>query len=96
MDRKSWLDDETQTPLIDTYAQQLSSFIDALADGKVDETEVRAQEERVVALMKEVEPQLDDTMHAGVTQLLCELTAYNMMQMLQTMHAARPKTQFQG
>ena len=96
MVRNSWLDDETQTPLIDTYAQQLSSFIDALADGKVDEAEVRAQEERVVALMKEVEPQLDDTMHAGVTQLLCELTAYNMMQMLQTMHAARPKTQFQG
>ncbi len=96
MDRKSWLDDETQTPLIDTYAQQLSSFIDALADGKVDEAEVRAQEERVVALMKEVEPQLDDKVHASVTQLLCELTAYNMMQMLQSMHAARPKTQFQG
>ncbi len=96
MDRKSWLDDEAQTPLIDTYAQQLSCFIDALADGKVDEAEVRAQEERVVALMKEVEPQLDDKVHASVTQLLCELTAYNMMQMLQTMHAARPKTQFQG
>lgn len=96
MDRKSWLDDETQTPLIDKYAQQLSSFIDALADGKVDEAEVRAQEERVVALMKEVEPQLDDKVHASVTQLLCELTAYNMMQMLQSMHAARPKTQFQG
>ena len=96
MDRKSWLDDETQTPLIDTYAQQLSSFIDALADGKVDEAEVRAQEERVVALMKEVEPQLDDKVHASMTQLLCELTAYNMMQMLQSMHAARPKTQFQG
>jgi hypothetical protein len=96
MDRKSWLDDETQTPLIDTYAKQLGSFIDAMADGKVDEMEVRSQEERVVALMKEVEPQLDDKTHASVTQLLCELTAYNMMQMLQSMHAARPKTQFQG
>ena len=96
MARKGWLDDETQTPLIDAYAKQLGSFIDALADGKVDEAEVRAQEERVVALMKEVEPQLDDKMHASVTQLLCELTAYNMMQTLQSMHAARPKTQFQG
>jgi hypothetical protein len=96
MARQSWLDDETQTPLIDDYARQLSSFLDAMADGRIDEDEVQAQEQRVVKLLKEVEPQLDDGLHAKVTQLLCELSAYSTMQILHELHAARPKTQFRG
>ena len=96
MGRQSWLDEQTQSPLIDDYVQQLGSFIDAMADGQVDEAEVQAQEERVVAPMKEIEPQLDDKTHAGVTKLLCEPSAYNLMQTLQAMHTALPATQFEG
>jgi flagellin-specific chaperone FliS len=96
MPRQSWLDDETQMPLIDNYARQLGSFMDAIADGKVEEAEVRAQEQRVVQMMKELEPQLDDAQHAKVTQLLCELTAYNLMQILETMQEARPVVKFRG
>ena len=96
MARQSWLDDETQTPLIDDYARQLSSFLDAMADGRIDRNEVQAQEQRVVKLLKEVEPQLDDALHAKVTQLLCELSAYSAMQVLHELHATRPKTQFRG
>ncbi|MBI2824758.1 MAG: hypothetical protein HYX69_08735 [Planctomycetia bacterium] len=94
--RSSWLDEASNTPLIDSYARRLKGFMDALADGKVDENEVREQESRLVALMKEVEPRLDAAMHAKVTQLLCELTAYDLMQILHSMEAARPKTTFRG
>jgi hypothetical protein len=96
MARQSWLDEKTQTPLIDDYAKQLGSFIDALADGTVDASELAGQEGRLVAAMKEVEPLLDDELHGKVTQLLCELSAYNIMQMLHEVHQARPKTVFQG
>jgi hypothetical protein len=41
--------------------------------------------------MKEVEPMLDDKQHAKVTQLLCELTAYDIMQTLHGVQQARPK-----
>ena len=96
MARQSWLDETTQTPVIDDYARQLGSFIDALADGRIDASELASQEGRLVAAMQEVEPQLDDELHGKVTQLLCELAAYNVMQMLHEVHEARPKTVFQG
>jgi len=91
--RQSWLDDATQTPLIDEYTQKLSTFIQAMADGKIDSTELTEQERRLVDLMKQVEPQLDDALHAQITQLLCELTAYNVMQALFSLQDARPKTE---
>ncbi len=90
--RKSWLDEKTQEPIIDQYAQQLSAFLDAMADGRVDAAEVQRQEDSLVALMKDVEPQLDDATHDKVTRLLCELTAYNLMQFLNSIHEARPAT----
>ena len=94
--RPSWVDELTQTPLIDEYARQLESFMSAMADGRVDEVEVQSQEKQVVKLLKEIDPQLDDALHAQVTQLLCELTAYAIMQMLYAMEQARPKAVFQG
>jgi hypothetical protein len=94
--RTRWLDDKTETPLIDDYARQLQSFIDTMADGRVDTAEIDSQEKRLIRLMKKVEPQLDDELHAQVTELLCELTAYDLMQVLHEMHQARPVTTFQG
>ncbi len=96
MARKSWLDDQAQTTLIDDYARNLGTFVDAMADGVVDSNEVAAQEKRVVALMQEVEPRLDDATHEQVTKLLCELSAFNVMQVLHSLYEARPKTRFQG
>jgi len=46
--------------------------------------------------MQEVEPLLSDEQHAKVTQLLVELTAYDVMNVLHSMHEARPKTVFRG
>ena len=94
--RLRWLDDTTDTPLIDGYARQLQSFIDTMADGRVDTAEIESQEKRLIRLMKKVEPRLDDELHADVTELLCELTAYDLMQMLYEMHQARKATTFRG
>lgn len=91
--RQSWLDDATQTPLIDEYTQKLTTFIQAMADGKIDANELTEQERRLVELMKQIEPRLDDAMHGQITQLLCELTAYNVMQALFSLQDARPKTE---
>ena len=96
MARRSWLDESGETTLIDGYAKQTGSFIDAMADGKIDTSELTSQESRLVGLMKKIEPKLDDEQHAEITELLCEMAAFNVMQMLHMLHEARPKTQFQG
>lgn len=94
--KSAWFDEASEQSLIAEQAKRLDSFLTAMADGTVDASEVQAQEARLVKLMKEVEPQLSGELHAKVTQLLCELTAYDVMQLLHTMHEARPKTAFRG
>ncbi len=96
MARSSWLDEKAETTLIDDYARNLGHFLDAIADGTVDRQEVARQEQRVVALMQVIEPQLDDKMHEQLTKLLCEMSALSVMQVLHELCAARPKTQFRG
>ena len=95
-EKSSWFDEQTQTPLIAEQAQRLESFLAAMADGRIDEAELQAQEERLVALMRNIEPQLDAALHGQVTQLLCELTAYDIMQSLHSLQQSRPKTVFRG
>ncbi|MCC6124313.1 MAG: hypothetical protein IT426_05095 [Pirellulales bacterium] len=92
----SWFDAATQTPLIAEKAKQLESFTSTFADGVVAPSEIKAQEERVYQLMKEIEPQLDEKLHARVTALLCELTAYDFMQFVSALQESKPQTQFQG
>lgn len=94
--RTAWLDESTDAPLIGQYAQRLGTFLDAMADGRVDAKELEAQEARVVALLKSVEPKLDGALHEEVTQLLCELSAFDIMKTLHELMAAAPKTRFRG
>jgi hypothetical protein len=94
--KSAWFDDDANMPLISAKAQQLESFITAMADGQISDAELKSQEDRVTKLLKEIEPQLDPRLHERVTELLCELTAYDMMQMLHTMQQARPATAFRG
>ena len=94
--RTSWIDEETESPVIDESAKKLEHFVESFADGRIDESELEAQEQRVTELMKEIEPQLDDHLHERVTQLLCELTAYDIMQCFAEFQKARVKTAFRG
>jgi hypothetical protein len=96
MARASWIDDATSQPVIEKYTRELDTFTKTFADGHVDAAELDAQEKRLTALMREIEPQLDEALHAKVTQLLCELTAYDLMQCFHAMQQARPKTKFRG
>ncbi len=93
--RQSWLD-ESDNPQIDEHAMRLGSFLEAMADGRIERNEVQAAEERVTALLKSVEPKLDDALHAEVTQLLCEMTAYNIMHTIHELTETKPKTKFRG
>ena len=67
-----------------------------MADGKIDDNEISAQEARLGALMQEIEPLLDESLHAKVTDLLCELTVYDFMQAMHSVQQSRPKTEFRG
>lgn len=91
-----WFDESTETPMLSEYARKLDSFCDAIADGRVTTGELEAQEERLVGLMRDVEPLLSPEAHEKVTQLLCEVTAYDLMQALHMAGKARPKTAFRG
>ena len=96
MARTSWLDEKAETTVIDDYAKNMETFVDAMADGRIDDNELASQEQRLVELMKEVEPTLDDDTHAQMTQLLCEMSAFSTMQTLHAIWEARPKSTFQG
>ena len=91
-----WFDDSNDASLLAEYARKLDVFLDAIADEVVETKELAAQEKRVVALMKEVEPMLSPEAHEKVTHLLCEVTAYDLMQALHSAGKARPRAKFRG
>ena len=94
MPRTSWLDDKAEHPLIQEQLQKLDSFTSAMADGTISKQELAAQEQRLIAAMKKVEPELSDDLHARVTALLVELTAYNVMRLLHELHTERARLAF--
>jgi hypothetical protein len=94
MARTSWFDDTAQHPLIHERVEKLDSFTSALADGRVSKQELSGQEARLVAAMKALEPDLSDVLHAKVTTVLVELSAYNVMRLLHELQAERVKMAF--
>src|SRR5512135_1010340 len=95
-DRASWLDADSGEPMIHQYTERLNTFLEAMADGKVEAKELEEQEERLVTLLKKIEPKLEDELHGEVTELLCELTAYNIMHTMFEVAEAQPRTKFRG
>ena len=94
MARASWFDDQAEHPAIQERLSKLESFTSAMADGVVTAEELNGQEQRLVAAMKEVDGQLDDAMHAQVTTILVELTAYNVMRLLRELQSERARLAF--
>lgn len=89
MARISWFDKDTDLPVIEEQVGKLESFTNALADGVVERMELEAQQERLMGIMREVEPSLSDEQHEKVTRLLVELSAYNIMRLLHELQAQR-------
>jgi hypothetical protein len=94
--RTPWFDEASDVPLLGEYARKLDSFLEVVADGRVDSKEIEAQEKRVVSLMKELEPLLSEEAHEKVTELLCEVTAYDLMNTLHMAAKARKPVAFRG
>ena len=88
MARASWLNDDSH-PDLDAHVEGLEHFAASLADGVIDDQELATQETNLVAAMKAVEGSLSDELHAKVTKLLAELTAYSVMRTLHEMAQAR-------
>ena len=53
--KQSWLDDKAN-PLIDAYVQKLGTFVDAMADGRIDDRELAGRSSALSPSLKEVEP----------------------------------------
>ena len=94
--KSAWFYEAAHTPIIAEKARKAGSFIAAMADGVIDESELKAQEARLMELMRAIEPQLPGPLYDQVTELLCELTVYDFMQAMRSVQQARPKTVFQG
>ena len=94
MARTSWFDEDAQHPLIHDQIEKLESFTSALADGQVSKQELSGQEQRLVAALKALEPELSDELHAKVTTALVELSAYNVMRLLHELRAEQTRLAF--
>jgi hypothetical protein len=92
--RTSWFDEDAEQPLIQEQVNKLESFTSALADGQVSRDELSGQEKRLVAAMRQLEPDLSDGLHAKVTAVLVELTAYNVMRLLHELQQERARMAF--
>jgi hypothetical protein len=94
--RTSWFDEKAEHPAVQERVHKLESFTSALADGVVTPGEVTAQEARLMEAMKRLEPDLADDVHAKVTTVLVELTAYNIMRLLHELQTKRVRGAFEG
>ena len=94
MARTSWFDEKAEHPSIQERVSQLQTFTDALADGMVTKQELAGQEQRLLESMKKVEPNLNDELHAKVTEVLVELTAYNIMRLMHELQTERARMAF--
>jgi len=92
--RTSWFDDKAEHPAIQDQLEKLESFTTALADGVVTQQEIARQEERLMAAMEKLEAGLSDELHAKVTTVLVELSAYNVMRLLHELQAERTRIAF--
>ena len=94
MAKASWFDDRAEHPTLHERVEKLESFTAAMADGVVDKKEHEGQEQRLTAAMKMLEPKLSDELHPQVTNVMIELTAYNIMRMLHELQTERARVAF--
>ena len=94
MARTSWFDDAAQHPSIHERMEKLESFTSARADGQVSKQELDGQEQRLVAALTALEPELSDAQHEKVTTVLVELSAYNVMRLLHELRTEQTRIAF--
>jgi hypothetical protein len=78
--RISWFDQETGSILLSEYFQRMDSWQRAMADGKITAEEIRDQSSKVIELLKEVEPMVNEAEHQLITEALYEMAVLQAMQ----------------
>ena len=94
MARTSWFDELSEHPMIQERVEKLKSFTEALADGVISKQELAGQEARLGAVLKSLEPELNDELHRKVSTVLVELSAYNVMRTLHELQTERARMAF--
>ncbi len=69
----SWFDPETGLFRLDELVAERETFKTIMDDGLVSDTELHAQSERVVGLLRHAEAELDEAARGLVQELLAEL-----------------------
>jgi len=85
--RRSWFEaapepdspDGKKSMLFEGSASRRESWKRAMEDGRIEAHEVAEQKNRILALLRELEPMLDDTQHAKVTEILEEYAVLQSM-----------------
>jgi Holliday junction resolvasome RuvABC endonuclease subunit len=78
MPRRAWFEAHEKLPF--ESVARLESWQEAMADGVIEIEEVEQQKERLLGLLRELEPLLDDATHERVTRVLEEWTVLTAMQ----------------
>lgn len=78
MARRAWFEVHEKPPF--ESVARLESWQQAMADGIIEPREVEEQKARLLGLLRELEPLLDDETHERVTRVLEEWTVLSAMQ----------------
>lgn len=89
MAKQSWFSDEGDDAAMKAFLDRMESWHDAMADGRVDEGELKGQAERVADLLRELDESLDEREHELATRALLEYAVLQAMQHSMAMSEAR-------
>ncbi|MBC8122493.1 MAG: hypothetical protein H7Y22_11715, partial [Gemmatimonadaceae bacterium] len=78
--RSSWFDEEDGQLQLAKYFQRMESWQKAIADGKITPDELRAQGERVIGLLKQVEALVTPEQRTTLTEIFYEMAVLQAMQ----------------
>jgi len=81
-----WFDETSGEIYALGFFERMESWQRAMADGRIETTELQNQGERVLTLLRELEPSLSPTVHAKLTQALQELAVLQGMQSYALIH----------
>ncbi|WP_287129258.1 hypothetical protein [Candidatus Cyanaurora vandensis] len=87
----SWFDEATGQVSLTQYFQQMESWQRAMTDGVISPEEIRTQGERVVSLLKEVEPLVTPEQHLQLSEIFAEMAVLQAMQGNALTTALQPK-----
>jgi phage portal protein BeeE len=79
-ERTGWFDESGGQLLLAQYFDRMESWQRAIADGVITPQEIRAQGERVVALLKEVEGMVTPEQRDALTEAFYEMAVLHAMQ----------------